>query len=49
MVVFVDISAVLALVCEKKHTKRKGDERAPRVFIVFWRVQKGGVNEEGGV
>ena len=39
---FVDISAVLAIVCEKTHTKRKGDDRAPRVFIVVWRVQKGG-------
>ena len=34
LVFFVYISAVLAIVGEKKHTKRQGDERLPRVFVV---------------
>ena len=29
----------------KTHEKRKGDNREPTVFVVFWMGQKGGVNE----
>ena len=47
-VVFVNISAVLAIVCGKKHTKRKGETTIPTVFVPFGRVQKYG-GEIGGV
>ena len=31
-------------VASKKHYKRKGGERFPAIFVVFWRVRNPGVN-----